>query len=185
MRARTQGGGHPQGVPLRLDNEGAPTQGGKGTHKGCPCVWIMRARAQGGGRPQGVPLRLDNEGARTGGKGTHKGCPCVWIMRARAQGGGHPQGVPLRLDNEGAPTQGGRAPTRGAPTGTILVGSRHLGCAALLRLRRMVGEACFWRGALRGESPRTREGRRPDRPNGRQTLAASAQCHVRWGDRLP
>ena len=31
------------------------------------------------------------------------------------------------------------------------------------------------RGALRGESPRTREGRRPDRPEGRQPLAAPAQ----------
>ena len=107
------GGGHPQGVPLRLDIEGAHTKG-EGTHKGCPYGWIMRAR--------------------TRGEGTHKGCPYGWIMRARTRGGGHPQGVPLRLDYEGAHTggghpqgvplrldyegahTGGRAPTRGAPT---------------------------------------------------------------------
>ena len=42
------------------------------------------------------------------------------------------------------------------------------------------GEACFWRGALRGESPRTREGRRPDRPDGR-----SPWRRLRSGDRQP
>ena len=30
------------------------------------------------------------------------------------------------------------------------------------------GGAGFWRGALRGLSPRTREGRRPDRPKNRR-----------------
>ena len=66
MRARTQGGGHPQGAPLRLDYVGA--------HKG-------------GGHPQGVPIRLDNGGAHSG-EGTHRGCPYGWIMWARTRGGG-------------------------------------------------------------------------------------------------
>ena len=44
------------------------------------------------------------------------------------------------------------------------VGSRHVGGAALVGRRRNVGERWFWTGALRGRSPCTREGRRPDRP---------------------
>ena len=36
--------------------------------------------------------------------------------------------------------------------------------AARLECAHKVGEGWFWRGALRGRSPCTREGRRPDRP---------------------
>ena len=125
----------PQGVPLP-----AFLRLGKGTHKGCPYRLVNLSRVlPWGGHPQGVPLPIGllsahagGEGthkgrpypivfsrrAHPGGKGTHKGCPYGWLMRARAhRGGGHPQGVPLRLVNEGARTPGGRAPTRGAPTG--------------------------------------------------------------------
>ena len=56
-RARTQGGGHPQGVPLRVDDDMIYT---------------------GGGRPQGVPLRMDDDMIYTG-EGTHKGCPYGWM----------------------------------------------------------------------------------------------------------
>ena len=48
-RARIQGGGRPQGVPLRLDDDMIYT---------------------GGGRPQGVPLRLDDDMIYTG-EGTY------------------------------------------------------------------------------------------------------------------
>ena len=50
----------------------------------------------------------------------------------------------------------------------VLVGRRHLGRDAPLEIRRKVDEAWFWRGALRGRSPCTREGRRPDRPKNRE-----------------
>ncbi len=50
----------------------------------------------------------------------------------------------------------------------VLVDRRHLGRDATLEIRRKVDEACFWRGALRGRSPCTREGRRPDRPKNRE-----------------
>ncbi len=43
-------------------------------------------------------------------------------------------------------------------------GSSYVGGAALVGRRRNVGERWFWTGALRGRSPCTREGRRPDRP---------------------
>ncbi len=42
-------------------------------------------------------------------------------------------------------------------------GSSYVGGAALVGRRRNVGERWFWTGALRGRSPCTREGRRPDR----------------------
>ncbi len=42
-------------------------------------------------------------------------------------------------------------------------GSRRVGGPALPGRMRTVGERCFWTGALRGRSPCTREGRRPDR----------------------
>ena len=87
------GGGHPQGVPLRLDDEGART---------------------GGGHPQGVPLRLVNVGALMWGEGTHKGCPYGWLMWARSCGGGHPQGVPLRVGLCGRAHVGGGRP-QGVP----------------------------------------------------------------------
>ena len=38
------------------------------------------------------------------------------------------------------------------------------------------GVAWFWRGALRGVSPRTREGRRPDRHKRAQPLGAAGVC---------
>ena len=87
MRGRAQGGGHPRGVPLRLDYLRAR---GRAPTRGAPTVGLF-ART-GGGHPRGVPLRLDY---------------------LRARGGGHPRGVPLRLDYLRAR---GRAPTRGAHT---------------------------------------------------------------------
>ena len=136
LGARTKGGGHPQGVPLRVDT-GCP-RGGRSAGEGVHAYgWIFWARA-----PRG--------------EGTHKGCPYGWIrgaheggecgrgrcrvrvdfLGARTKGGGHPQGVPLRVDTGcprrgrvrargctrtggffGRAHQGGRAPTRGAPTG--------------------------------------------------------------------
>ena len=99
----------------------------------------------GGGHPQGVPtartiwqraLVFAHERAPTRGEGTHKGCPygpndmatsVGFCAREGAyKGGGHPQGVPLRPERYGnerwfvhmrGRTRGGRAPTRGAPTG--------------------------------------------------------------------
>ena len=56
-----------------------------------------------------------------------------------------------------------------------MVGSRQVGRAALLGIRRNVGERWFWRGALRGESPRTREGRRPDRPKSNERVMRSEE----------
>ena len=127
------GGGHPRGVPLRVDDGGAHTGGegthegcpygwiiwartrGEGTHKGCPYGWIIWARIRGGGHPRGVPLRVDNLGAYTGG-GHPQGVPLRVDNLGAYTGGGHPRGVPLRVDDLGAYT-GGRAPTRGAPTG--------------------------------------------------------------------
>ena len=95
MRARAQGGGHPQGVPLRLDYVGR-AHGGEGTHKGCPYGWIMWAR--------------------TRGEGTHKGCPYGWIW-GRAHGGeGAHRGCPYGWMPLWGRVHGGRAPTRGAPT---------------------------------------------------------------------
>ena len=114
MRGAREGGGHPQGVPLRLD-KGVPARG-EGTHKGCPYGWIWGAReggraptrgaptvgygvhAKGGGRPQGAPLRLD-EGCPRGGRAPTRGAPTGWMMGC---------------------TRGGRAPTRGAPTGWMM-----------------------------------------------------------------
>ena len=87
-----EGGGRPQGVPLRL-GRGCP-RGGRAPTRGAPTGWIGGAR-EGGGHPQGVT-------------------PTGWMRRAR-EGGGHPRGARLRLDDVGAHT-GGRAPTRGAPT---------------------------------------------------------------------
>ena len=43
-------------------------------------------------------------------------------------------------------------------------GIRQASGADSLEQRRTVGEGWFCRGALRGRSPCTREGRRPDRP---------------------
>ena len=125
------GGGHPRGVPLRLDYLRAR---GRAPTRGAPTVGCAR----GGGHPRGVPLRLDylrargrapTRGAHTvglfarAGEGTHEGCPTVglraragegthegctygWIICAR---GGHPRGH-IHLGARG------RAPTRGAPT---------------------------------------------------------------------
>ena len=54
MWARTRGGGHPQGAPLRLDDVGAHT-GGRAPTRGAPTVGYG-VPAKGGGHPQGVPL---------------------------------------------------------------------------------------------------------------------------------
>ena len=87
-----KGGGHPQGVPLRPERYGNER-------------WFLRTR----GHPQGVPLRPERYGNER------------WFLRTR----GHPQGVPLRPERYGnerwflrtrGRLQGGRAPTRGAPT---------------------------------------------------------------------
>ena len=51
-----------------------------------------------------------------------------------------------------------------------LMGLARCGLASFSRLdtrhhcRHPVVQTCCWRGALRGGTPRTREGRRPDRP---------------------
>jgi len=56
--------------------------------------------------------------------------------------------------------------------------------ADTLRRRHSVGEACFCRGALRGRSPCTREGRRPDRPYGSLPLAALANSGYAPGPKI-
>ena len=119
--------GHPQGVPLRLD-EGCThrREGDQGTHKGCPYGWMgdvhtggwaTRAPTRGaptvgwgmytpgGGRPghpQGVPLRLDGGCTHrgVGDQGTHKGCPYGWM------GDVHTGGWATRAPTRGAPTVG-------------------------------------------------------------------------------
>ena len=101
--ARTRGGGHPQGVPLRLDYLRA--HGGTGTHKGRPYGWITTAHTGGKGTHKGRPYGWIAT-AHTGGKGTHKGCPYGWIICAHT---------------------GGRAPTRSAPTVGLLVRTRGEG----------------------------------------------------------
>ena len=133
MGAYSWGGGHPQGVPLRLVNVGAlMLTWGEGTHKGCPYGWFTWARThkgcpygwfmwarshEGEGTHKGCPScgrathggRAPTRGAPTvgGGEGTHKGCPYGWFMGAYSWGGGHPQGVPLRLGPETSATVGG------------------------------------------------------------------------------
>ena len=98
-----RGGGHPRGVPLRLD--------------------YLRAR---GGHPRGGHIRLGGVGAR--GEGTHEGGTYGWIICAH--GGGHPRGGHIRLDYLRAR---GRAPTRGGPVVGLLGRARagegtHEGC---------------------------------------------------------
>ena len=62
-----------------------------------------------------------------------------------------------------------------------LFGSQpHCGDDGILAAGRTGCEAGRYRGALRGESPRTREGRRPDRPNWH-----SPWRRLRSGDRQP
>ena len=129
-----KGGGHPQGVPLRPERYGnerwflrtrGRLQGGRAPTRGAPTARTIWQRA----------LVFAHERAPTRGEGTHKGCPygpndmatsVGFCAREGAhKGGGHPQGVPLRperygnerwfLRTRGRP-QGGRAPTRGAPT---------------------------------------------------------------------
>ena len=95
-----RGGGHPRGVPLRLDYLRAR---GRAPTRGAPTVGLF-AWARGGGHPRGVPLRLDylrarGEGTHEGGwvahtvgwrgragEGTHEGCPYGWIICARGEG---------------------------------------------------------------------------------------------------
>ena len=134
-RGRLQGGRAPtRGAPtartiwqraLVCAHERAPTRG-EGTHKGRPYgpndmatsagLCTREGTHKGGGHPQGVPLGhrtiwqralvCAHERAPTRGEGTHKGRPYGperygnerWFVHTR----GHPQG--------------GRAPTRGAPT---------------------------------------------------------------------
>ncbi len=53
-------------------------------------------------------------------------------------------------------------------SGGYSVGGSRGGEAGLPECAAMVGERWFWRGALRGRSPCTREGRRPDRPDAKK-----------------
>ena len=48
-------------------------------------------------------------------------------------------------------------------------------------IRRKVGERWFWRGALRGRSPCTREGRRPDRHKNRESGVREPPCSPHSG----
>ncbi|MCY4409627.1 MAG: hypothetical protein OXC27_04140, partial [Caldilineaceae bacterium] len=57
------------------------------------------------------------------------------------------------------------------------VGSGHIARDAQLETVRTVDEGWFCRGALRGRSPCTREGRRPDRPEERGKRGEE------WGER--
>ena len=83
-------GGHPQGVPLRVDDEGARIRG-EGTHKGCPYGML----AASGGFVAG-------------------GCSCP----GRSVGQSHELNSDAKIVDEGRVYGGeGRAPTRGAPTG--------------------------------------------------------------------
>ena len=85
-QANCRGGGHPQGVPLRLDYEGAHT---------------------GGGHPRGVPLLRFGycEGAHTGGRAhTRGGRAHTRGGRAHTRGGGRTHGG--EGTHEGAPTVG-------------------------------------------------------------------------------
>ena len=128
---------------------------------GRPYGWIISARARGEGTHKGCPYGWIIS-ARARGEGTHKGCPYGWIIRARTRG------VPTRF--------------RQPQWGQMECG----GGVALWVGRQLANMATSWRrgvfleGALRGESPRTREGRRPDRPNGR-----SPWRRLRSGDRQP
>ena len=99
--------------------------GGRAPTRGAPTARTIWKRA----------LVCAHERAPTRGEGTHKGCPygpndmatsVGFCAREGAhKGGGHPQGVPLRPERYGnerwflrtrGRLQGGRAPTRGAPT---------------------------------------------------------------------
>ena len=148
-RAPTRGAptvGFWRGAPM-VGFEGAHT-GGRAPTRGAPTVGLL-GRAHGGRAPHGGR-------ARTRGEGTHKGCPYGWRGEGAHTGGGHLQGVPL--------------PDSGSLSGGKWSVEEALRFGLVANLRtwpRTGGGACFWRGALRGESPRTREGRRPDRPKSR------------------
>ena len=141
-------GGHPQGVPLpivfsrryalgRAPTRGAPTDSllsalcpGEGTHKGRPYRLSSPGVMPWGGHPQGAPLpiryalrRVPTRDAPTycllqtlcPGEGTHKGRPYHLSSLGVMPWGGHPQGAPLPIRYAL-----GRAPTRGAPTDSLL-----------------------------------------------------------------
>ena len=204
LGARTKGGGHPQGVPLRVDT-GCP-RGGRVRARGVRTGGFFGRAHQGGRAPTrgaptggyGVPTKGESacEGVHAygwifwarapRGEGTHKGCPYGWIrgaheggecvrggarvrvdfLGARTKGGGHPQGVPLRVDTGcprrgrvrargctrtggffGRAHQGGRAPTRGAPTGGYGVPTRGESAGEGVHAYGWI----FWARAPRGE----------------------------------
>ena len=74
VRGAPRGGGHPQGVPVRMEGV---TARGEGAHEGCPYGWILRAC-------KGCPCEWIWGGHE--GEGTHKGCPYGWLRRARRGG---------------------------------------------------------------------------------------------------
>ena len=72
------GGGHKQGVPLRMDNDMIYTGGGR--PQGVPLRLDNDMIYTGGGRPQGVPLRDGYRHDLHGGEGmslsNRRGTPC-------------------------------------------------------------------------------------------------------------
>ena len=191
------GGGHPQGMPLRGSAWEANLGARARAHKGCPYGDLLAGQlgGEGEGRHKGCPYGVLLAGQLGGeGEGTHKGSPTGFCLQARL-------GARARAPTRGAPTgiclqaRLGvvRAPTRGAPTGFCLQANwgrvrGHpqgvplrgfggpgwaLGCLRWITLgtstkgRRRDGVG----GALRGRSPRTREGR----------LGPTAQnCSSQW-----
>ena len=122
-----------------------------GTHKGRPYwpvgaflplrgVWLVGAFEGGPGHPQGVPLRGD-----LAGLGAHEGCPCGECDAVCVGPGGALRCVAC------AGSRWVRA-TTGVGGSTVAAGRQ--GHIATHSLRREV-----LGGALRGRSPRTREGR--------------------------
>ena len=119
-----------------MHTRGRP-QGGKAPTRGVPTARTIWQRAIG----------CAHERAPSRGEGTHKGCPYgpndmatsdrLCTREGALKGGRHPQGVPLRPERYGnerwfvhtrGRPQGGRAPTRGAPTART-IWQRAIGCA--------------------------------------------------------
>ena len=164
------GGGHPQGVPLRVDFLGRARQGGRVRTRGVRTGGFLGGAHAGGGRVRTRGVRTGGLiGARTPrGEGAHKGCPYGWMMEARTPGGRvrtrgvrtggffgarAPRGEGAK--GGGRAHQGGRVRTRGVRTGGFF-GARtprgegaHKGCPY---------GWVFWARARQGGRARTPRG---------------------------